>query len=430
VPQISPRTARIILAIILLAGLWVRLSWALRRPSDDPAIDRLPDQREYLTLGSNLFHDGLWFADPRFAQIVYAYRTPGYPFLIALCGAKPMIVRIVQCVLDTSTILAIYLLALRWLSHLGALFAATLVAVNPYMIYFAGTLLTETLFTAMLCWGVAMLVLSDGPWPDGNKLLVWLGSGIVLALSVLVRPGTLLMPVLLGCGAALANRVARRPYQRETPTLTLPRSTKGGEGRDWPLPIAATMLLLTGLVLFPWTARNRWVVGSWIWTSTNDGITRYDGFNPDATGASDQKFIAAMPWTSDMSEVARSRYFAEMADDWIKAHPLEAIRLAAVKIARTWSPMPLSQEYGNSRLYKTIGLVWGIPFYLLVLLGVRQRILSGSAKRLLLLPAIYFTIAAGLSVGSLRYRVPAEGPMAILAAGALPFARRSQTHVQ
>jgi 4-amino-4-deoxy-L-arabinose transferase-like glycosyltransferase len=409
VPQFSPRTARIILAIVLLAGLWLRLSWALRQPTDDAALERLPDQREYLSLGSHLFHDGLWFADPRFAQIIYAYRTPGYPFLIALCGAKPTIVRIAQCVLDTSTILAIYLLAGRWLSHLGALVAATLVAVNPYMIFFTGTLLSETLFTSMLCWGLVILVLSDGPWPDGNKLLLWLGAGFILALSVLVRPGTLLMPVLLGCGAALANCARLKSYPSH-----------------WPLPIAATMLLLTALVLFPWAARNRWVLGSWIWTSTNDGITRYDGFNPDATGASDQKFIAAMPWTSDMSEVARSRYFTEMADDWIEAHPLEAVRLAGLKVARTWSPMPLSQEYGNSRLYKTVGLVWGIPFDLLILLGLRQRILSGSAKRLLLLPAIYFTIAAGLSVGSLRYRVPAEGPMAVLAAGALPFARRTQ----
>jgi hypothetical protein len=132
-----------------------------------------------------------------------------------------------------------------------------------------------------------------------------------------------------------------------------------------------------------------------------------------------------MPWTMDMTEVARSRYFTQMADDWIKGHPLEAVKLAGVKIARTWSPMPLSQEYGNSRLYRTVGLAWGVPLDLLVLLGLSQRILSGPSKRLLLLPAIYFTIAAGLSVGSLRYRIPAEAPMAILAAGAFRSARGS-----
>jgi hypothetical protein len=184
------------------------------------------------------------------------------------------------------------------------------------------------------------------------------------------------------------------------------------------------MLLLTGLVLSPWAARNRWTLGSWVWTSTNDGITRYDGFSPDATGASDQRFVRSMPWTKDMTEIARSLYFSELADDWIKANPTEAIKLALVKIARTWSPVPLSAEYGRQWIYRAAGLGYALPLDILVILGLRQQILSGPIKRFLLLPAIYFTIAAGLSVGSLRYRIPAEGPMAIVAASAFRSARR------
>ena len=405
----TERSARIAVAVVMLLGLGVRLGWALRQPSDLAAIERLPDQREYLDLGKHLINEGsLWMVDPRFDQIVYAFRTPGYPLLIAVCDVKPMVVRIVQCLLDTSTILAIFLLARRWLSPRGAVFAAAMVAVNPYMIFFTGLILSETLFTAMLCWGMALLILSDGPWPDGNKLLGWLGGGAILAVAILVRPGTFLLPVVIGCGAALANRTILRAYRS-----------------DWPLPVAATMLVLTGLVLFPWVARNRWTLGSWVWTSTNDGITRYDGFNPDATGASDQKFVRSMPWTKDMTEIARSRYFSQLADDWIKANPMDAIKLAGVKISRTWSPVPLSAEYGGRWIYHAVGLGYGLLLDILAILGLRQQILSGSVKRFLLLPAIYFTIAAGLSVGSLRYRIPAEGPMAILAASALRSARRS-----
>jgi 4-amino-4-deoxy-L-arabinose transferase-like glycosyltransferase len=411
VNQISARSARLILAVILVLGFGIRLTWALHQSSDDAAINRLPDQREYLDLGKNLFGEaGLSMADARFEQIVYAFRTPGYPFVIACCGANPPVVRTVQCVLDTTTILAIFLLARRWLSPAAAVFAAAIVAFNPYMIFFTGLILSETLFTTMLCWAMALLILSDGPWPDGNKLLAWLGGGALLAIAVLVRPGTLLLPVVIGCGAALANRLVIQPYQR---------------GARWPLPVVATMLLLTGLAIFPWAARNRWVLGSWVWTSTNDGITRYDGFNPDATGASDQSFVQSMPWTKDMTEVARSRYFAKMADDWIEANPSAAVRLAGVKIARTWSPIPLSAEYGGRWIYRAAGIGYGLPLDLLVILGLRQTNLTGAAKRFLLLPALYFTVAAGLSVGSLRYRIPAEAPMAILAAGAVRSARRS-----
>ncbi len=322
----SERSAWVALAVVVLVGLGLRLGWGLRQASDEASIERLPDQREYLDLGKHIFGpDGLSMADPRFAQTVYAYRTPGYPFLIGCCGGSPRVVRIVQAILDSGTVLAIFLLARRWLAVRGAVLAAGLVAANPYLIFFSGAILSETLFTAMLCWGLALLVLSDGPWPrEEGKRAAWLAGGIILALGVLVRPGAILIPVVLGCGAALVNRDVQRAYRSGeirdmAAEAAKPRNSKarnanpwaGGGGRPgWPLPVAATMLLFTGLALFPWAARNRWVVGAWVWTSTNAGITRYDGFNPDATGASDQRFVKWMPWTSDMTEVARSRYFA------------------------------------------------------------------------------------------------------------------------
>jgi len=86
--------------------------------------------------------------------------------------------------------------------------------------------------------------------------------------------------------------------------------------------------------------------------------------------------------------------------------------------------MPLSREYGGRRLYESVGLAFGTVLDVLVLMGLRRRILPGPAKRVLMLPAVYFTVVAALSVGSLRYRIPAEGPMAIVAASAVAGARR------
>jgi 4-amino-4-deoxy-L-arabinose transferase-like glycosyltransferase len=395
VVEMSERSGRIALAVIMLLGLVVRIGWGIRQPSGDAAINALPDQREYLDLGNHLRQGELWFSDARFRQTVYAYRTPGYPALVAMCGAEPVAVRIVQSLLDTSGILAIFLLARRWLPVSGALLAAFIVALNPYLIFFSGLILSETLFTAMLCWGLALLVLSDG------RRIWYFGGAILLALSVLVRPGAIGIPVVLGCGAALATRRSVRPF-----------------------PVAATMVLLTFLVLFSWAARNRWKLGAWVWTSTNDGITRYDGFNPDATGASNQNFVDSMPWTRDVNEIARSRYFARLADDWIAENRWETIKLAGIKLARTWSPMPLSREYGGRPLYRWGGLAFEGIFDVLIFIGLSRSGLPGPAKRLLLLPLLYFTVAAMLSVGSLRYRLPAEGPMAIIAAGAFAPARR------
>jgi hypothetical protein len=168
------------------------------------------------------------------------------------------------------------------------------------------------------------------------------------------------------------------------------------------------------------------VLGRWVWTSTNGGITSYDGFNPDATGASDQKFVEAMPQLRGMSEVQRDEYLAAKAKGYIRSNPLRAMQLAGIKIARTWSPIPLSEQFSRP-LYVAVALAYALPIYLLIVAGLLSSYLPASSKVFLSAPAVYFTLAAALSVGSLRYRIPAEVPMAVLAAGAGAPARGSST---
>src|SRR5205085_9764888 len=120
--------------------------------------------------------------------------------------------------------------------------------------------LSETLFTALLAWGMLLLLARTGR--------AWLAGAAILTLTILVRPGSILLPLLLGIISALLNPPA---------------------AMRWRVPVGATMILLMLVALFPWAARNRYVLGRWIWTSTNGGITTYDGFNPDASGASQQE---------------------------------------------------------------------------------------------------------------------------------------------
>lgn len=410
------RPTRLWLALILAAAFAVRLAWAVVQPLTDEAIDRLPDQAEYLALGRNLLHgQGLKFFDPRFAEDVWAFRTPGYPLLIAACGGNVRAVRVAQAFIDTSTVLAIYLLARRWLGRRSSVVAAAVVAVNPFLVYFTGLILTETLFTAMLAWGMVLVLRrQDGETgrvtPVGwGATLVWLLGALLLVLSILVRQSAIALPLVLAVAAALVNRRHGAPYHRR-----------------WPLPVGATVVLLTVLVLLPWAWRNYRILGQWVWTTTNGGITLYDGLNPDATGASDQSFVRSLPQLRAMGEVGRSEYLSDQAKQFARQQKRRVVELAVAKAARTWSPVPLSQEYGDWK-YRTVGLLYTMPLYLAVLLGLLRGGGSGTAlpraaKVYLLLPAIYFTAVHMLSVGSLRYRVPAEPPMAVIAASvaALP----------
>ncbi len=381
---------------LVAIGLVLRLGWALTRPVDPAAIEQLPDQREYLEAAQNLLHgEGLCFRDPRFNDRVYAYRTPGYPAILAACGAEIRIARILQCLLDSSAIIAVFLLARPWIDDKSALIASLLVAFNPFLIYFCGLLLSETAFTALLIWGMLLVT--------SRRTLLWLVGGTFLALSILVRPGAMALPVVLGVIGAMVTR----PMQRR-----------------WPLPVGTTMVLLTVATLLPWAYRNSRAVGEWVWTSTNGGITAYDGFNPDATGASDQRFVATMPQLKGMSEVARDTYLREKAEEFIRADPGRAAKLAMAKVVRTWSPVPLSSEFSRPA-YVAVALVFALPFDVLVLMGLLGGGLPRAAKVFLTAPAVYLTLTVMASVGSLRYRIPAEVPLAVLAASALERRSRS-----
>jgi hypothetical protein len=399
------------LACVLLVALGLRLGWGLTRPTSDSALDVLPDQREYLALARNLLHGrGLWFLDRRFSDTVYAFRTPGYPLLVAACGANVRMIRAVQAGLDTLGVLAVFLLAGRFCAieqrRWAPTLAALLVAVNPYLIYFSGLILSETLFTAMLIWGMVLLV-----WGRGGRaatwaaMWTWLAGVLLLVFSVLVRPSAIALPVGLGLAAAFVNRTGSEAYHQ-------PAGTRA----RWPLPIGTTIVLLTLLVLLPWTLRNVHVLNRWVWLDTNSGITLYDGYNPDATGGSDQSFLTREPELQVLGEVDRSDYLTQKALWYARTHPRRAMELAVAKLARTGSPLPLSAEFGRP-VYRIIALAYSLPFDVLVVLGVLFGRLPRAAKVLLLLPAIYISTVHALTVGSLRYRIPAEPPMAVIAAG-------------
>lgn len=502
---LASRTFRVALLVVLCAGLGVRLAWALSRPNDDAAIRQLPDQAEYLTLARSLLNgSGLQFYDDRFRQTVLAYRMPGYPAFLAACGGSPIVARGVQAVLDTSTALAAAILAIMLLparsARRGAVLAAAVVAVNPFLVFFSGLLLSETLFAAMLTWGMVLLLAgarggrfgserdpsseldlvtesavtagpplsrgdeparkeataselddpttvrmdsggtdrsaNDHEAPDsfdsrGRKpargpsltlrarndapatfrprlgTLLWLSGGLMIAASAMVRPSAPPLTVLLGVAAAFAARPADRSLAPFRPR--------------WPLPVAATMGLLTLLVLAPWAFRNSRVLevrgesSAWVWTTTNGGVTAYDGFNPDATGASDQSVLKSLPQLKSMNEVERSDYLGARAAEFVRQNPRRALELAALKAGRTWSPVPLSDEYG-SRLYVWVGLLYSLPLDVLVVCGLTMGKMRRSGKLFLLAPAVYFTLVHMASVGSLRYRVPVEPPLAVLAA--------------
>ena len=397
------------LAALLLIALGLRVGLSLALPIN---LDALPDQIEYLDLAKSVLSgNGFVAVDARYAtdQTLYAQRTPGYPLFVAACGANVTAVRLAQAIIDTLTVLAGVVLARRWLGNGASLLAGGFVAVNPFLIYFSTLVLSETLYTALLAWGVVGVARVGG---RGGKW--WWAGMVLLALGVYVRPSGLGLAVVLGLVSAFLP--GRHPFALRS---------------RWPLPAGLTSIAIVGLVLLPWAIRNRLVLGEWVWTTTNGGITLYDGWNPDnTTGGSDQSFVQRMPQLGLMNEVERSAYLQGKAVEAVRERPGRAIVLALKKLARTWSPVPLSED---RPLYWAVGLAYFVPLFLLAIVGLLTD-LPRPAKALLLAPAVYFSVIHLLSVGSLRYRLPADPQLAVLAAAGLSGlwtsfrARRAAAH--
>jgi 4-amino-4-deoxy-L-arabinose transferase-like glycosyltransferase len=309
---------------------------------------------------------------------------PGYPAFIACCGGSVRAVRAAQSVIDVSTLLAVFLLAARISKSPGVgVIAAAVMALNPFYVYFSSLILTETIFTALLAWAIWFLV--SGRW----KL-----SLVFLIAGCYIKPtGLLFLPLLL-----CANSTAPVAYRLSDVLRRLAITT-----------------FFTLVCLFPWAWRNHQMLGQWVWTTTNAGVTLYDGFNPAADGSSNQRFVTQLSGLKSINEVERSRYFSAAAKDWIRKNLSDIPALSVKKILRGWSPVPLSAEFGRP-VYRWISAAYALPFDLLCLIGLFSRRILRREKWLLIAPALIVTLAQVLSVGSIRYRMPAEATMAVLVA--------------
>lgn len=337
-----------------------------------------------------------------------ARRAPGYPLFIAACWWAGRVdvdkdvpcswakrcVLYTQSLLSTVTCLMVFMTATRLQPTLlpaGTRWVAfTAVALNPYAVALSALELSESLFTTLmvLCafWGTRLTV-TDSSARDGLEAL---GVGAVAGAAVLVRPSGLLL--------ALAGAV-----------LWGAASGKNGWMRT------AAALLGFVAVMSPWVMRNALRYGRFVPTTLNVGESLYDGLNPHATGASEMSFTAS-PDAKRLNEFERDRYWQHRAIQWAKTHPARVAGLAAIKLARFWSPWPNEPRFRTPTVVLATSLA-AVPLWLAGLYGVWRLRSHAGVLLLTLLPAIYFCVLHMVFVSSVRYRVPAT-PLLTLACGA------------
>jgi 4-amino-4-deoxy-L-arabinose transferase-like glycosyltransferase len=183
-------------AILLLAlGLreWFVLTAIIPHPNQG-------DVGAYLRYALHLVWDGVFTqASNGMPAVADAYRSPGYPWLLA--GTFKVVgmdrwhsaVYQVQVVLGVATVAGVIALAREWLSRGWALLAGLLLAVQPHHIAATGALLTEVLFG--LCIVVGLFCTARAMRTKSWSLAVL--AGIAFGYGYLVNPVIALFPVVL-----------------------------------------------------------------------------------------------------------------------------------------------------------------------------------------------------------------------------------------
>ena len=203
--------------------------------------------------------------------------------------------------------------------------------------------------------------------------------------------------------------------------------------------VATVALAVFVVSLAPWTLRNYRLTGRPIATSLQMGASLYDGWRPDADGASDMRFVDEFRRLETESpsgpvvehfEVRLDQRLKTAALDWALAHPAAVARLAAVKLARLWSPIPREPAFSTLALQTLLAATFA-PLLIGGLCGFYRSFRLRGAAWTLLLPALYLSALHSIFVSSIRYRVPVLYGFALLTAFAvvalLDKRRRRQT---
>ncbi len=324
-------------------------------------------------------------------------RMPGFPLILAVSisvfGNSQAMARLLLALLGSLAVFPASWMAQRYHSQSAGVVAGMIVALMPLYIGFSVLILSETVFATCILFNIWAF----SRWLDATErkkaFFRAAGAGLCASLAVYIRPSWLLFPP----GLLFVLAIFSKSFFRRRILQSL------------------VMLLCMLLPLLPWGIRNRHVTGHFVITTLWMGPSLFDGLHPGATGSSDMTFFEQDHTLDRMSEYEMNRYYKNRALKFARENPGRAIQLGFIKLWRYWKPWPNAEQFRNPILqgFVAIGFLFLVGWSIYG--GWAMR---GSRELLFLctLPIVYFAALHSLFVSSLRYRLPAEYPLAVLAA--------------
>lgn len=398
------------LAVVLIVAFALRLvaGWAWQARLDGPF--GFGDSESYWRLARAIAS-----GEPYGIGEGRAFRTPGYPLLLApvflLTGGEPSVTwaRAESALLGTLSVGAVWWLGRTLFDARAGLVAASIAAVYPGAIAIGALILSEAPFCPLM---LLHLILWTAAWHarSARHAAVLAGSaGLAAGAATLVRPSWLLfVPFAIAVGLAAGRQRSRH--------------------------LGVGAMVLAGLVaaMIPWWARNARLTGHFVPTTLQVGASLYDGLNARATGASNMawsdeataRFLRSQRASAGIGqdgangslEYRLDRQLRAESLSWARAHPGRVAQLAAIKFVRVWNFWPNEAAFSAWPIRLAV-LITYVPVMVLAVMGAWATIHRGWPYVLCWLPAVYFTALHMVFVSSIRYRQPAMLALMVLAAG-------------
>ncbi len=367
---------------------------------------------------------GDWLGDRIF------YQAPLYPYFLAVVklavGRDLWAIRLVQIAIGALSCGVLFLAGRAWFSRKVGIAAGVLLACYPTAIFFDALIQKANLgllWTVLLAWSLAHATKANA------RAAWWLCTGVVLGLLMLTREETILLVPVLALWILFARR-ARPRTERVRALATAERAR-------------ALALWIAGLalVLLPVGARNAYVGGEFVLTTSQAGSNFYIGNNPQANGSYsplrpgrsntvyervDATDLAQQAVGHELTPKEVSDFWFSRAFAFIRAQPGAWLALMQRKVALLFNAyeMPDAEDLYFYELYCSLLRVLGtvinygtlVPLAALGLWWTRARWRELSILYLVLAtfcagPVIFYVFA--------RYRYPVVPPFTLFAGAAL-----------
>jgi len=314
--------------------------------------------------------------------VTYAAHYPvGYPALVGALyvpfGAHPVVAMLLNATLGALGVVAVHRICGLVAGRAGAALAALLVALHPTLVGYTPALMTEGVVGALLgivAWLSLVTRQASGRWRWGG----WLGMALLLGVTTLVRPQSLLFAPIFGWVASRGATVSGRVV------------TDAGWRRSLLGAILTTAVVVATCT--PWTVRNCARMGRCSFVSANAGWNLLIGAGPGATGQWVSVEKAGLPpeCRTVFDEAEKDLCFGRAAIGQVRKEPGRWLGLIPAKLRATFdasgtpgyyfaeaNPGVLSQATRDT--LAAVETVWQRGIVALALLAV--TLASGARKR-------------------------------------------------